>query len=152
MGRAVASQLVPGPLAEVEALWYEPARWPSWIDGFAHVASISGGWPERGGALDWDSRPGGRGRVRERVTAFELRAGQTAEVEDEQLSGTQSVAFSAEGDRVRITLSLEYRLKERNPLTALVDLLFIRRALAASLQRSLARFARERAADADFPA
>jgi len=138
-------------MPEVEALWLEPARWPSWIDGFGHVVALAGPWPEAGAVLDWSSRPGGRGRVRERVAERLAGEGQVLEVEDEQLAGTQTVAFLPAGEgAVRITLTLEYSLKERNALTPVVDLLFIRRSMAASLQRSLARFARERAADADL--
>ena len=41
-------------------------------------------------------------------------------------------------------------LKERNALTWLVDRLFVRREVAASLRRTLARFARERRADLEL--
>jgi len=147
--KASASAVVPGPVAEVEALFYDAHRWPAWLDGFGSVVSLEGPWPARGAVLSWQSRPGGRGRVRERVAAHLPGEGQALEIEDERLEGTQSVAF-AEGDgAVRVTLELDYRLKERNAVTPLVDLLFVRRALNASLQRSLARFARERAADAE---
>ena len=37
--------------------------------------------------------------------------GQTLEVEDEQLRGTQRVAFSPAPDAVEVTLELEYELK-----------------------------------------
>ena len=47
---------------------------------------------------------------------------------------------------------LAYDLKDRNPFTPLVDVLYIRRALRGSLQRSLARFARERSADSELSA
>jgi hypothetical protein len=53
---------------------------------------------------------------------------------------------------VKITLSIDYELKERNPLTPLVDLLFVRRAIVASLRRTLTRFARERRADTELEA
>jgi len=151
MGKARASLLVEGPVPEVEALWIEPARWPSWIDGFGHVVSLIGPWPEPGAVLDWNSRPGGRGRVRERVA--EHRAGErlVTHVEDEQLTGTQEVAFlPADDGDIRVELTLEYSIKDRNALTPLVDAVFIRRSMSASLQRSLGRFASERAADADL--
>ena len=150
MGRARATQLVAGPVAAVEALWYEPDRWPAWIDGFGHVVSLHGEWPGEGSVLDWNSKPNGRGRVRERVTEYAPGKGQSASIEDETLTGTQTVAFAPDGDRVRVTLTLEYSVKDRNALTPLVDALFIRRSMSASLQRSLARFARERAADGDL--
>ena len=40
MGRVAASVEVPGPLADVEALWYDPVRWPAWVDGFGHVVEV----------------------------------------------------------------------------------------------------------------
>ena len=46
-----------------------------------------------------------------------------------------------------MSLTLEYRLKQRSPITPIVDVLFIRRALHASLQRTLARFGHERRAE-----
>ena len=150
MGVARAHELVDGPAEAVEALWCEPARWPSWIDGFGHVVALGEGWPGAGAVLDWQSRPGGRGRVRERVQRSEPGARLVLDVEDQQLRGTQEVTFTERDDAVLVALTLEYSLKERNPLTPLVDRLFIRRAMAASLQRTLDRFARERAADADL--
>jgi hypothetical protein len=46
-----------------------------------------------------------------------------------------------------VSLTLEYRLKERSPITPLLDLVFIRRALRDSLQRTLERFGHERRAE-----
>jgi Polyketide cyclase / dehydrase and lipid transport len=149
MGRVSATATLPGRAAEAEALWYDPHRWAAWIDGFGHVVKLEGTWPEVGARLVWDSRPAGRGRVIERVVAYEPRAGQTAEIEDERLEGTQAVTFEPAGDDVRITLMLEYRLKDRGPLTRLLDVLFIRRSVRASLQRTLTRFGHERRAELD---
>ena len=47
-------------------------------------------------------------------------------------------------DGVEVTLALSYALNRRSPVTPVVDLLFIRRAIASSLQTTLARFAHER--------
>lgn len=149
MGRASASVVVAGPAREAEALWYDVGRWPAFVDGFASVARRDEDWPERG-RIVWDSTPAGRGRVIETVTAFRTGGGQTAEVEDERLTGTQTVAFEVAGDHTRVTLSLDYRLKQRNPLTPLVDLLFVRRALNDALRRTVVRFARERQADVEL--
>ena len=151
MSRAAASIDVPGLASEAEALWYDPVRWAAWVDGFKHVASLAEGWPAEG-ALVWDSHPGGRGRVLERVTAYEARVGQTLAVEDERLRGTQKVAFTPAGDHVSITLELDYELKEQTPATWLVDRLFVRRQVEASLQRTLAGFARERRGDLEWEA
>ena len=148
MGRASHTVTVPGRAFEAEQLWYEPARWPSWIDGFHHVVSLDeAAWPLPGARLVWESRPGGRGRVLEVVTEYEQRTGQTLQVEDERLRGTQTVAFAPDGDDTRVTLSLDYELKSRTPLTPVVDRLFVRRSITDSLRRTLARFAREREGD-----
>jgi hypothetical protein len=150
MGRASATITVPGRASEVEALWYDPSRWAAWIDGFGHVITLEGDWPERGARLVWQSPPGGRGRVQERVVAYESRTGQTLEVEDETFSGRQTVAFTPGTGETDVALSLEYEVKDRNLLTPLVDLLFIRRAMRDSLRRTLTRFAIERKAEIQF--
>ena len=150
MGRAWASISVPGRAADAEALWYDPKRWASWVDGFGHVITLEGDWPERGARLVWESPPGGRGRVREHVVAYESRTGQTLEVEDATVSGRQRVAFKPGPDEVEVTLSLEYEIKDRTALTPLVDLLFVRRAMTESLRRTLRRFVTERKAEIQF--
>jgi hypothetical protein len=147
MGRATATITVPGRVADAENLWYDRTRWPTWIDGFGHVVKLDEAWPDAGSRLVWDSKPGGRGRVVERVTGHIQRQGQTLAVEDERLRGTQSVTFTPTGEDTEISLSLEYQLKSRTPLTPLVDVLFVRRAIRDSLSRTLARFANERAGD-----
>ena len=150
MPRVRAAVTVPGLASEAEALWYDPQRWPAWVDGFGHVVKLEGEWPAPGARAVWDSRPGGRGRVVERVTAFEARAGQTLAVEDEKLRGTQRVVFEPGSDGVQVALELEYEIKGANVFTPLTDALFIRRALRESLKRSLLRFARERRADMEM--
>ena len=143
MSRVRAAERVEGTVAEAEALWYDTARWPTFVDGFGRVARTDGDWP-REGTLTWDSRPGGRGRVIERVTWFSAREGQDAAVEDERLTGTQRVRFTPEdGESVLAELELSYALKEARPGMVVVDLLFVRRALRDSLRRTLHRFATE---------
>jgi hypothetical protein len=151
MGRASASIEVPGLASEAEALWYDPIRWAAWVDGFGHVAELSDDWPAAG-RLVWDSTPEGRGRVLETVTAYEARGGQTSAVEDARLRGTQRVKFEPGPEAVKVTLELAYELKQRNPLTPLLDHVFVRRAVVASLRRTLARFARERRGDMELEA
>ena len=150
MGRAKASITVPGRAADAEALWYDPHRWQAWIDGFGHVISLTDEWPNRGAELVWESPPGGRGRVTERVVAYEMRTGQTLEVEDATMTGTQKVAFEPGPEAVEVTLSLEYRIKDRTALTPVVDLLFVRRAMTDALRRTVTRFANERKAEIQF--
>jgi hypothetical protein len=147
MPRVSATTIVPGRVVEAEELWYDPHRWPAWIDGFGHVAKLEGEWPHVGARLLWDSRPQGRGRVAERVTAYEPRVGQTLEVEDGKLTGVQVVTFEPAGEEVRVSLTLEYTLKDHTPVTPILDIVFIRRALRDSLQRTLARFGHERRAE-----
>ncbi len=150
MRRVRASVDVPGLASEAEALWYDPHRWASWVDGFGHVVKLEGDWPDRGARLLWESPPGGRGLVQERVVHYESRTGQTLEVEDETLTGRQTVAFTPGSDETGVRLTLEWQLKDRNPFTPLVDLLFIRRAMRDSLRRTLAKFAIERKAEIQF--
>jgi Polyketide cyclase / dehydrase and lipid transport len=142
---ARANVFVPGPVSEAEALWYDLRRWPAFVEGFAAVRREEGDWPRAGGVLVWDSRPEGRGRVVERVTRFEPRRGQIANVEDEQLTGRQEIAFRpAEGERpAEVELTLAYELKKGGPFMWLTDLAFIRRAQRDSLHRTLQHFARE---------
>jgi Polyketide cyclase / dehydrase and lipid transport len=142
--RVSVTTTVPGRVVEAEELWYDPHRWAAWIDGFGHVAKLEGEWPQVGARLLWDSRPKGRGRVLERVVAYEPRRGQSLEVEDEKLTGLQTVSFEPADDEVRVSLTLEYSLKEGNRL---LDLLFVRRALQQSLNRTLTRFSHERRAE-----
>jgi hypothetical protein len=145
---ARASTVVPGRIIEAEELWYDPHRWAAWVDGFGHVNRLEGDWPDVGARLVWDSPPRGRGRVQEVVTAYEARAGQTREVEDERLHGFQTVSFESAGaDDVRVTLTLDYELKKRHLFTPLVDGLYIRRELTDSLRRTLTRFGHERRAE-----
>ena len=100
-----------------------------------------------GARLVWDSRPGGRGRVLEKVVSRIAGDGVTSAVEDGQIRGTQGVTFSAtDDDAVRVGVALEYELKE--PPSWPLAGLFIKRAMAESLRRTLARFAIERSADA----
>jgi hypothetical protein len=147
VGRASASTVVPGRIAEAEELYYDRHRWPSWVDGFGHVVKLEGDWPQVGARLLWQSPPKGRGLVQERVQAYEARTGQTLEIEDERMRGIQTVAFEADGDQVRVTLTLAYELKQHGPLGRLVDRLFIRRSVGDSLRRTLTRFTYERRAE-----
>jgi hypothetical protein len=150
MGRARASVIVPGRAADAEVLWYDPTRWPSWVDGFGHIVKLEGEWPEVGARVLWQSPPGGRGMVEERVVAYEIRAGQTLEIEDETFRGRQVVTFTPRPEDVEVTLTLEYEIKDRNPLTPAVDLLFVRRAMTDALRRTLSRFSNERKAEIQF--
>ena len=66
---------------------------------------------------------------------------QRVAVTDDAIDGEQEVRFTAIGEgRVLVELELEYRIRARNPLTPVVDRLFIRPAMRSSLQSTLDRF------------
>jgi hypothetical protein len=143
MATVRVTQLCPGTVTDAERAWYDTTRWPRWVDGLSQTDSVDPGWPEAGAVVIWESGPAGRGRVTERVISYEPLRGQTVEVQDGSIEGRQTVLFTPEGDGVEVALALEYRLRRRSPLMPLVDLLFIRRAMARSLQSTLNRFATE---------
>ena len=150
MRKVRATVDVVGSVADAEGLWYDLHRWPGFVEGFGTVVRRDDEWP-RGGVLVWDSKPGGRGRVLERVVRWAPRDGQIAEVEDGQLTGVQTIAFAPiEGGGARVELSLAYSLKRGGPFMAVADLLYIRRAVGDSLNRTLVRFARERRGDEEL--
>jgi hypothetical protein len=79
-----------------------------------------------------------------------MRTGQTLEVEDGRMEGTQRVTFEPQPDSVKITLTLEYRLKEPDLLGLLLYPLVNRRRESDSLRRTLRRFSSELAAEKQF--
>ena len=143
MTRVRASIAIAALASEAEELWYDPRRWPTFIDGLHHVARLEGDWPHEGSRVLWDSNPGGRGRVQEHVTAYAAREGQTLDVEDGKIRGTQTVTFTPTDTGVTVTLELRYELKDRKPFMPVFDLLFIRRPQRDSLARTLRRFRTE---------
>ena len=96
MGRARAEIAVPGPISEAERLWYDIDRWPGFVDGFHHLAKREGDWPQdgRAPAVGLRARRARAGRASASI-AYEVRVGQTVEVEDPRMSGRQSIAFTA---------------------------------------------------------
>jgi hypothetical protein len=150
VSRARVQVEVGGRLSEAETLWYDTKRWPSFIDGFAHLQSVDPGWP-REGRLVWDSRPDGRGRVVEQVVRHAPGDGQDTDFEDEKMTGTQSLRFAPAGeDRVRVSLEQRWSLKAAYPGAAVVDAIFIRRAVRDALHRTLRRFAIELRSDREL--
>lgn len=147
MARVRVSVDAAGSVAGAERLWYRVDRWPGWIDGFARLVAVEGDWPAAGAVVTWQSTRGGRGRVTERVVAHEPGWGQMVAVADDSVEGTQRVAFTALEDGVEVGLELDYRLRRGGPLRRVVDVLFIRRAQADALRRTLRRFASELAAE-----
>jgi hypothetical protein len=141
MGRVRAEVKVAALASAAEELWYDTARWPTFVDGLAHVAKVEGDWP-RSGRVVWDAKVDGRGRVEERVSRHEARVGQTLDIEDDKIRGVQTVAFHPDGDGCRVVLSLDYTLKMDPPQRQVIDL-FARRPMRDSLKRTLQRFQRE---------
>jgi Polyketide cyclase / dehydrase and lipid transport len=141
MGRVKAEVKVAALASAAEELWYDTSRWPTFVDGLAHVAKVEGEWP-REGRVVWDAKVDGRGRVEERVVTHEARVGQTLNVEDDKITGVQRVEFHPEGDGCRIVLSLDYTLKLDPPQRLVIDF-FARRPLRDSLKRTLTRFGQE---------
>lgn len=131
------------------ALWTDLTRWPSFVEGFGHVAERTGDWPGEGARVVWTSGPGGRGRVTEKVAASERGVVFSTLVFEDALAGTQITSFeTADDGRTRVELRLDYQLAKFGPLRPLADVLFIRRALNQALNRTLARFATEAAEEA----
>jgi uncharacterized membrane protein len=128
------------------ALWTDLRRWPTFVEGFAHLAEQSGDWPAEGAKVVWNSTPGGRGRVTEKAITSERPEAFATRVFEEALTGTQTATFTVADDgRTRVELRLDYELAKFGLLRGLADVLFIRRALNQALQRTLARFAAEAA-------
>src|SRR3954452_1530691 len=154
MGKVSARIEVTGPISEAEDLWYDPVRWPGFVEGFAHVVKQEGDWPKQGARIVWESVRDGRGRVVEKVRSFEARTSQTVEVEDPKLRGTQTISFEAKTDppRAVVTLELQYKLKGATFGGPVTDMLFVRRALTDSLRKTLMRFRRELEADRELGA
>lgn len=125
--------------AEAERRWYDTGGWADWVEGLEEIVEVESGWPGAG-AVVWRSGPSGRGRVTERVIAFEPGAGQTVEVGDDAITGRQTVAFVSAGDGAEVTLALAYRIRGGSLITPLVDALFVRRSMTASLRHTLERF------------
>src|SRR5947209_8098509 len=123
MRRISAQIVVAATPHDSETLWYDTERWPAWVDGLSEVERVAGGWPEVEGVVQWRSTPAGRGRVTERVVAYEPLSGQAAEVEDAAITGRQWVEFTPLDGGTLVSLTLEYELRKRNVTTPLVDLL-----------------------------
>ncbi len=143
MRAAQVTQEFDGTVAEAERCWYDTSRWSYWVDGLERVIEVTGDWPEVGATVTWESGPAGRGRVVERVIAHEPLRGLALEVQDSSIRGRQSVTFTPAGESVEVSLTLEYELARRTIVSPLVDLLFIKRAMTASLSTTVSRFGAE---------
>jgi polyketide cyclase/dehydrase/lipid transport protein len=145
-----AAREVALPPERAEQLWLDVSRWPTFIEGFAHALERDESWPAEGSKLVWESLPGGRGRVQEKVVGRADGHLASRLVED-SLHGVQTVDFHpGDGGGSIVELTLEYTLNpttawRSGPVGAVTNLLFIRRAMTDSLIRTLRRFATEAA-------
>jgi Polyketide cyclase / dehydrase and lipid transport len=124
------------------ALWADVDRWPTFVEGFARVVERSPGWPAEGERVSWESNPGGRGRVTEKVVERSADGFATM-VFEQALMGRQRLQAVPHPTGAEVELSLEYTLTKYGPLSVVADALFIRRALRDALRRTVARFAVE---------
>ena len=134
------------PLAPENAasLWRDLSRWPSFVEGFARLVEQRGEWPSVDSRVVWESGPGGRGRVTEKVVEHAPRRFSTV-VYEERLAGTQTALFEpsqTEGHTI-MRVQLEYELVDAGPFSGLTDVLFIRGALRDALRRTVRRYAVE---------
>ena len=140
MAKVEASVEIDATLAEVWDLYFDPARWASWADGFGSVVS-SDAYPERGGKLIWRSTSAGRGQVTERVVEHQPRSLHRIEFEDPDSAGELETTFEMlpgeSGRRINVRQGLTYRLTTGGPLRPVTDVLFIRPQMRGSLERSL---------------
>src|SRR5919197_246410 len=111
------------------ALWTDVRRWPLFIEGFHHVVEKDDSWPGHGAKLVWQSVPGGRGMVNEKVTSSGGDHLSTRLIE-ESLTGVQTVTFHPAEDATSVVeLALEYELTRtspwrQGPVGKLADVLF----------------------------
>jgi uncharacterized membrane protein len=125
-------------LKQVWDYYFEPSRWPAWVDGFARVDE-SLRYPDEGGTLAWTSTPAGRGRVTERVLAHEPRTLHRIAFSDPESNGELTTRFEVDGEATRVTLELTYSLPSSGPIAWVTDRLFVRGQMAGSLRRTLGR-------------
>lgn len=144
---SVALDLTPEQAFE---LWTDLNRWPSFIDGYARLKRPDESWPSPGAKITWESIPGGRGTVTEKVTQSIPGAAFATQVLEEALTGTQTIRFEKEDGGTFAELELDYELTKSGRLGRITDFLFIRRAQSDALRRTLRRFAIEAADQASL--
>jgi hypothetical protein len=151
MARLIVRRVLRGAsVAEAEALWHDLGRRASFVDGFSRPDRAEGDWPHVGSRIVWGAPGTGRERVVEQVVAYEPGELQVAAVEDAETAGTQTVRFAPRDGGCEIVVEFQYRCKREGLAGALADLVLFRRRLRLSLERTLARYAIELAADREL--
>jgi hypothetical protein len=132
---------VPLTPEKAAALWRDLSRWPSFVEGFSRLVEQRGEWPSVDSRVVWESGPGGRGRVTEKVREHEPRRFSTL-VYEQRLAGTQAAVFepSQTDGHTTMRVQLDYELVDAGPFSGLTDVLFIRRALRDALRRTVRRY------------
>jgi hypothetical protein len=128
-------------------LWTDVRRWATFVEGFGHTLELADEWPEEGARVVWESTPGGRGRVTEKVVERTVLGGGgrvfATQIFEAALIGIQRLRAVPVAHGSAVELTLEYELNKYGPLRAVADVLFIGRAQRDALRRTLARFAVE---------
>ncbi len=125
-------------LAEAWDKYFDPEGWRIWVEGFESV-SAEKGYPKRGGSLEWRSNRAGRGLVKELVLDHEPRKLHRIAFEDPESEGELETRFEIRGETVELSQKMTYRVRHPGILGPLTDFFFVRRQVAASLERSLTR-------------
>lgn len=142
MAQIQRAAFAPATPAAAQALWTDTGRWPTFVDGFGRLLEIQEQWPAPGSKVVWESGPAGRGRVTEKIREqgdFHV----VSDVFDAQMAAVQTARFVPAEGGCEVILALDYELARGGPLRRLTDVLFIRRALAMALERTLNRFSIE---------
>jgi uncharacterized protein YndB with AHSA1/START domain len=127
---------VAAPVAAVWDLYFDPDRWPDWVDQFAAVIS-SDGYPDAGGTLRWRSGGAGRGEVTEKVIEHEPRRLHRITFSDPEAEGELATTFEVTEAGALVRQELTYDLRRAGPFARLADVFFVRAQMRASLVRSL---------------
>ena len=123
-------------LAAVWDLYFDPDRWPDWVDQFASVVH-SDGYPDVGGTLRWRSGRAGRGEVSERVVEHQPRTRHRIEFSDPESDGELLTVFEPIQEGTRLSQEFTYELRDAGAFARAADVFFVRSQMRASLTRSL---------------
>ena len=136
------------PPAAALDLWLDPARWPTFMDGWGRLDRRHDRWPEPGATVMWHSKPGGRGTVTLKVLELDPPSRVVIQVFDDKLNGQETFTTEPDRDGSFVKVELDYRLNQGGPLMMAANFIFIRRSLRDSIRRTLQRFAIEAAEEA----
>ncbi len=142
MSEVSESVEVAASLAETWELYFDPQRWPAWVDGFGAVVA-NNGYPLEGADLRWRSTAAGRGDVSERVLQHEPRRVHRIDFADPRTEGELLTGFRMQGEGTIVEQKLTYKLTSGGAFGWVSDKLFIRSQQRGSMRRSLLALKRE---------